>query len=81
MFRFSLLPFRMMYVRTLTGQWMVLAQPHDLSSGQLVTNDILPNVDAVLDQMHQVNHDGYYLGVNGQWTYHHNNCQCFPPPQ
>lgn len=71
----------MMYVRTLTGQWMVLAQPHDLTSGQMVTNDILPNVDAVLDQMHQVNYDGYYLGVNGQWTYHHNNCQCFPPAQ
>ncbi|VDO01094.1 unnamed protein product [Rodentolepis nana] len=69
-----------MYIRTLTGQWMVLAQPHDLLSGQMVSNDIIPNVDAVLDRMHQVDNSGYYLGVNGKWTYHNNNCQRYLNP-
>lgn len=56
---------------------MFLAQPHDLYSGHMVTSDILPNVDAVLNQIHQMDRNGYYLGVNGQWSYHNNNCQCF----
>ncbi|VDD75110.1 unnamed protein product [Mesocestoides corti] len=68
-----------MYIRTLTGQWMVLTQPHELGGEYAVTNDILPNVDAVLNQMHKVDNDGYYVGVNGQWTYHCNNCyHCLP---
>lgn len=68
-----------MNFNTLTGQRMVLAQPHDLNSGNMVTNDILPNVDAILNQWHRVGVDGYYVGQNGNWSYHDKNCRCFPP--
>ncbi len=58
---------------------MMLAQPHDLLSGGMVTQDIMPNVDAMLNQMHRVGRDGNYVGVNGQWTYHNRNCNFVPP--
>ncbi|VDK69677.1 unnamed protein product [Dibothriocephalus latus] len=76
---FSLFQVIRMNYWTVAGQRMVLAQPHDLVSGQLVTNDIMPTVDAVLNQVHSVGNDGYYVGTNGQWTYHNNNCRVFKP--